>query len=554
MKLQRKLSMAIVMAVAAYQPYTYASITATDILNILVEEGVLSEDKAVALVEKVRERSDREQVSKGQEVAAAGNAIDVPYVPSHIKNGIKRAVKQEVIDELQGSVVTQAKAEGWGINEAPDWVNLIKISGDFRARYQTDIYPSDNPDLVFFDINKVNDAGGVTAAGRDAFLNTVDNRNRLRARARLKVEAEPAVGFKVGFRLVTGNDSEPTSANQTFNTFSGKWDSNFDLAYIQYKNSSDSLKLTGGKISNPFFHTDLVWDSDVTLDGIAATWHPLRKEDFELPAFDPYIKIGAFTLQEILEPVELPGDTFEPLTDGKWLYAFQIGSKFQINRSNLLDVGLAYYHYDNVVGIDNGVNQNTNNVTASPFYQFGNTLQNIIVTDGFGDPENELFALASEFELINLTGRYEYLGFRKHKLGATADYVINNAFDSNEVADRIGVGFDVPERDIGYQIGFDFGTKSFMFFGDWRASFKYRYLEGDAVLDAFADSDFLVGGTNAKGYILKGDMVISNKVFLTMKWLSAEEIDAADVFSPFGDPISSDVEVDTLQLDINAKF
>ena len=35
---------------------------------------------------------------------------------------------------------------------------------------------------------------------------------------------------------------------------------------------------------------------------------------------------------------------------------------------------------------------------------------------------------------------------------------------------------------------------------DWRVYGYYKYLEADAVIDAFTDPDFHFGGTNARGW------------------------------------------------------
>jgi hypothetical protein len=72
--------------------------------------------------------------------------------------------------------------------------------------------------------------------------------------------------------------------------------------------------------------------------------------------------------------------------------------------------------------------------------------------------------------------------------------------------------------------------------------FGYRYVERDAVLDAFTDSDFHLGGTDAKGYYIGADYAFTPRVFARLRYLSANEIDGA----PLG--------IDVVQLDLNAAF
>jgi Putative porin len=62
------------------------------------------------------------------------------------------------------------------------------------------------------------------------------------------------------------------------------------------------------------------------------------------------------------------------------------------------------------------------------------------------------------------------------------------------------------------------------------------------VLDAFTESDFHLGGTDAKGYRLSAKYGLSKNVWLRGNWLSATEID--------GPPLA----IDVFQFDLNAKF
>jgi hypothetical protein len=100
----------------------------------------------------------------------------------------------------------------------------------------------------------------------------------------------------------------------------------------------------------------------------------------------------------------------------------------------------------------------------------------------------------------------------------------------------------VKEETDGYQIGLQVGYPKILTFGDWNVFLNYKYLEADAVLDAFTDSDFHLGGTNAKGWILGGRLGIYKNVWLVARWLTADEIS--------GPPLA----IDVFQLDLNAVY
>ena len=100
----------------------------------------------------------------------------------------------------------------------------------------------------------------------------------------------------------------------------------------------------------------------------------------------------------------------------------------------------------------------------------------------------------------------------------------------------------LDERTEGYEASLMVGHPTLARAGHWRAFMVYRYLERDAVLDAFADSDFHLGGTDAKGYQLGFDLGLSRGVWLRLRYLTANEID----LPPLG--------IDVWQLDLNGQF
>jgi hypothetical protein len=94
----------------------------------------------------------------------------------------------------------------------------------------------------------------------------------------------------------------------------------------------------------------------------------------------------------------------------------------------------------------------------------------------------------------------------------------------------------------GYQFKLTLGYPRISLRHEWQAFVGYRYLEADAVLDAFTDSDFHLGGTNHKGFMIGGSYGLDKNTWLSARWMSSDEIS--------GLPLS----IDVLQLDLNAKF
>lgn len=539
------------------------SMSTTDLLNLLVREGIISEEKALQLVDNVRQRSEKEAAQSEQDKTHEGEgkttegAIKVPYIPPYIKQELRDEVKQSLRADVVSDVMKQAKTERWGMpNALPAWVNKFSFSGDFRLRYQGDFFPDDNPSQSLLNFSTINNKGGRQAAGNAATINVIDERHRLRLRARLKTKIKISNTVDVNLRMVTGSKGNPVSSNQTLGKWGAKYDLHLDRAYLRYRNIAKSLEMYGGRFKQPFLHTDLVWDSDMSFEGLAVGWYPKRGDDIydDFTSWDPFIRVGLYPLEEVHQFVGEFGDS--NANHDKWLYSAQVGFNYESWSQNRLSAALSYYYFDNVSGVrDPKLDAEEYRVTASSFYQNGNTVANIVLV-GPNNQDEEMYALASEFALLNATIQYDYAGLSPYHVILQADYVKNMAFDLENIKRFVGNGATgLKTRDTGYQYGIAFGWPKVSVRGNWQVSLKYRYLEGDAVIDAFADSDFLLGGSNAEGYILKGDYAIMDNVAVSLKYLTADRADQDRTIDAVNNTqITGGLGVDTLQVDISAKF
>jgi hypothetical protein len=80
------------------------------------------------------------------------------------------------------------------------------------------------------------------------------------------------------------------------------------------------------------------------------------------------------------------------------------------------------------------------------------------------------------------------------------------------------------------------------FRGDWNVQFGYKYIEPDAVIDAFNSNDFDMGGTNAKGYYFMASYYFAKSTWIDGRYFSATEV--------FGPPLA----IDVLQLELQTRF
>jgi hypothetical protein len=505
--------------------------TVVNLLGALVERNVLTREQAESMVSTAQKKAaDAAAASKARDAAdEAAGAVRVPYVPQIVKDEIRKQVAADLEAEVTTRVVEQAQNEGWGLPAAlPDWISRIRISGDVRLRGQGDIFAQDNPRADYIDFLNVNDKGGIGKAGAGAFVNTTEDRERLRARLRFGIDATLPGGWSTGFRIATGNLRDAVSTNQTLGNTGARYQTGVDLAYIRWSGETATrlhgLTFSGGRITNPWLSTDLVWDQDLSFEGVAAT----LRQSFSRQEPDRrsmFLTLGAFPLQEI----ELSRD--------KWFYGGQLGLDWRTGGGHRFRFGAAYYAFQNITGKRNTLDSTLLDYTAPQFLQRGNTLFDI---RNDTDPNTNLFALAADYRLLNATALLDWRLSDSYRLGFSADYVKNIGYNQADVFARTGLVL-VP-RTKGYAAELNFGSTVMARPHAWRAFVGYRYLERDAVLDAFTDSDFRLGGTDVQGFIVGGEYAISYRTLLRARYLSGNEIDGA----PFG--------VDVFQLDLTTQF
>ncbi|MEW5967918.1 MAG: putative porin [Pseudomonadota bacterium] len=481
--------------------------TTLNLIQLLVEQGVLKQEAADAMLAKARAQA-AEKVQQAKAAEAAPGVVRVTYVPEHVRREIREQVRQDVM--------AQAKEERWGdINAVPEWLDRLKWEGDIRVRYQGDFFADGNAPATTFQ------TAGQTIG------NTTDDRHRERIRLRLGLNANVTSMVDAGIRITTGNTSDPVSTNQTLGTTANKYTLVLDRAFLRLT-PLDDLSISAGRIPNPFFGTDLVWDEDLNFEGAAVRYTPWANAD---RVFKPFVAAGVFPLQEVETSAAVRARD-------KWLYGAQLGMEWTPSPRARFKLGAGYYDYRNVSGIANpALNDTLYNLTAPQSRQKGNSVFNI---DNDGNNATNLWALAADYQIANLTLVADFAQALPVHVIASLDWARNVGFDRAKTLARSGQSIS-PEVD-GYQARLTIGHPRVADRNEWQAFVGYRYLERDAVLDAFTDSDFHLGGTNHKGFMIGGSYGLYKNTWLSARWLSSDEIS--------GLPLS----IDVFQLDLNARF
>jgi hypothetical protein len=555
-----------------------------NLINLLVKQGTLTEEQATALTKQADDEAyiarqatrDASTKAEGAEKKAttAADAASPPgtkrvtYVPEIVKKQLREEIRAEVMD--------RAHKEGWASpGKYPEWAQRIKFYGDIRTRYEGDRFPTGNGPLYNF--NAINTGSPFLEDNSNAFnqffppsYNTTQDRNRFRFRARLGADVELFDGFTAGLRIATGESSSPVSTNQTFGGNGGNFSKYalwLDRAFIKYQPVQDFVASVG-RFDNPFWSpTDLVWYKDLGFDGFAVQ---AKQEIAE--GFTPFFTGGAFPvfntdLNAGLNTADLAGPTKLASRD-KWLFGAQGGFGARIDPETTLTMAVAYYDFTNVRGrlsspciVYTASDVCDTDQLRPSFAQKGNTYMRlrdvplVLPTPGFpnGSLAYQYYGLASDFRPVVASAQLDLAQFNPIHVILDAEYVWNTAFDRSAVAAvavRPNNFAPTPDGSPGPYNGgnqgwlarMTVGNKEIKHLWDWNAHVGYKYLESDAMVDAFVDSDFGLGGTNLKGYFIGGNVGLGENIWASVRWMSANNI--------AGLPYA----VDIVQLDLNARF
>jgi hypothetical protein len=542
-------------AVAHAAPSENATV---NLIRLLVEQGVLKQDKADALIAQAeREAQQARAVSAAPIVAqapAANGEVRVQYVPAIVRHQIR--------DEIKAEVMNTAKQENWAApNTFPDWASRISFDGDLRLRYESRGYADGNSNEIV-DFAKLNDKGPYdvnanSGSNLPPLLNTREDRDSLlRLRARFGLKAQLADNWVAGIRVATGSNNNPVSTTQNLGGGFGKKDIWLDQGYVTWT-PSERLTLTGGRIANPFMSTDILYSHDLNFDGVAAIFDQPLNRDLSL-----FGTVGAFPVQYSDDSASSNGLDKED-SDNKWLYGAQLGAKWALNDHHRLKGAMAYYRFDDIAGERSspcapwdGQPACDSDETRPTFMQKGNTV--FLLRDITPNPANpaatpqpQFVGIASEFELLDLNLVWDADLPHDFKLRSQANYIHNLAYDegdmrkrsAGQLANNIDENGNIKSGGDAWMLQFTLGNALDMRkAGDWNLFAGYKRIEPDALPDGFNDSSFHLGGTNAKGYFLGGNYGLADNVYATARWLSSEAV--------YGAPF----DIDVLQLEVNTRF
>jgi polyhydroxyalkanoate synthesis regulator phasin len=580
-----------------------------NLINKLVERGVITQDDAKSMVTQAQAEADAQKVQNESDmfaiaqIAAVQTMTDqalaqqggqggmsaveasrremeasmrVTYIPAPVREQLAAEIRRE----LAADGVTVAGGAPQPPPGLPTLLSKLKPEGEIRMRYEADLYPEGNDATgAFPNFNAINSGQPFQINGNQFApqWNTDQNRNRYRLLLRLGTGIELGDNFSAGFRLASGDNNSPVTANQSIglppsNQQGGQFSKYaiwIERAFIRYDlgggTDEAGMALWVGRFDNPFFSTPIIFDNDLGFDGAA-----IRVAYNHDDAIIPSVVAGAFPVfNTALNFSSNTGESF-PSYD-KYLFGIQGGTQVNITRNWSTQLAAAYYYFYNIEGkLSSPYEQYSQNDAGDTdnsrpsFAQKGNTyrpLRNIVIPAGQDPatwPQYQYYGLATPFQNLAFTGKLNYDGWDPVRIALVGEFIRNMAFNSSDI-NQVAVNnrgevnpndtnpdtneFGAFEGDPNaWLVDLEVGSAELDKLGAWQFSFGYRWIGSDAVVDGFNDSDFGLGGANMKGFTVAGRLALSPHVYMGLRWFGSESI-AGPQF-----------DMNIFQVDLGAKF
>ncbi len=406
-------------ASAAAPPETTAtsqSIAATptgnvviNLINKLVERGVLTAGDARSMVTQAQAEAETEKVQNESDmfaiaqiaavqtmtdqalaeqtgtsaVDASRREMEADMRVSHIPAPVREQLVADIRRELTAGGVSIGGPER-APPGLPALLAQLKPEGEIRFRYEADLYPSSNFDgqNAFVNFNAINTGSPLNilpsalALNPPPQYNTDQNRNRYRMLVRLGTGIELGDNFSAGLRMATGDNNSPVTANQSMglaNQGQGGQFSKYaiwlDRAYIRYDIGGGGPESGLLAVGAPY---SMVGPGQTTSAAGATFWvGRFDNPFFSTPiifdndlGFDGAALRLTYNYNDVFLPSVVAGAFPVFNTDlnfssnqaekypsyDKYLFAIQGGTQVNLTRNWSTQVAAAYYSFYNIEG------------------------------------------------------------------------------------------------------------------------------------------------------------------------------------------------------------
>lgn len=373
-----------------------------------------------------------------------------PLIDLLVRKGI---LNDQEAEELRTDLVKEfAATTSAGKLNLNSSLTEFKLSGDVRLRHQIETQAPE------------------TASGSPVVSN---ERTRERFRFRFNGDALLQKGWGAGFALETASAAD--SGNQTIQDANNDYSLFLARAYISWQPNLNWL-FVGGKQKNPFYTTDLVWDSDINPQGLSENYKRTigAKDTFE-------VRGGQIVMDDRAE------STAGPNGRDAWLFVQQA----------------VYTHW---FGKD----------------EIGNTVNSIVLAPGFmkynqsvldaADNENAFNGSTRALNVATFAGEVNWVGI--NGAGTALKLYWDSAYNftaGTRVHKVYGLSSATWDKDpLAWLLGVGYSYGSGKVQGDYSLKLDYRQVGLGSVDVNLNDSDFAFGKLNQEGFKLAGSYNITD--------------------------------------------
>jgi hypothetical protein len=412
-------------------------------------------------------------------------------VEALVKKGV---LTDQEAEEIRADLTKEYATTSAGKLNVSSHITQLKLYGDARWRYEYDSSTKQS----------------------DGTINSTQWRGRYRIR--LGADYTFTDKFKAGFELESATDND--SANQTTGNGFGKSSINVGLLYLTYK-PWDFVTLTGGKMKNPLYTTDLLWDPDINPEGAAEIFSWNVNDQFTVG-----LTAAQFYYVDNRESVSTTGSNNTNSNQDSWIFAAQIPMTYKINKDISATIAPSFYTR---TGGSTITSSTTTLSVGSP------QLYNLEANDYL----NQIAAPGDvSFKLIGQKAKF-YWDF---VYNASGEDRIKNVYAVSPASQNLDL-----RDDIAWLVGFQIGDNKKK--GDWLVGVDFRQTGLGSVDPNLADSDFGDGYLNQQGVKIRTGYnftdFLSGNITYFNTWNYKETLSATTA------TINT---TNRLQLDLNWKF
>lgn len=359
-------------------------------------------------------------------------------------------VRKGIIDDQEAEDLRSELVKEFTANSSAGKLNVsssiteLKFSGDVRLRHQEETKQTQN-------------------------TSTTDERRRERIRFRFNGDMLLRNGWGAGFALETANAAD--SGNQTLQDANADYGLYLARAYVSWQPNRNWF-FTGGKFKNPFYTSDLVWDSDINPQGFAEVYTSYIGAKDTLD-----VRAGQIIMDDHDEK------NIGPAGRDAWLFSQQA----------------VYTHWFGHDEIGNPINS----VVLAP----GFMVYNQSTLDGLASPdlnETPFNGSTRGLAIATFAGEVNFGNFRGRQ-GATLKAYWDSTYNFS-AAERVHDVYALPSTTskdaFAWLVGLGYGYGAGKVQGDYSLKVEYRQSPIGAIDPNLNDSDFGFGNLNQKGWKL----------------------------------------------------